>query len=62
MNDQSKFDLEVTCRARGLAARLATWKHRSLAGSTFQFAFASAVLALYSRNIVCSALRAFLGI
>ena len=47
---------------RRLAAAFDGWTHRNLACNTVQLAFASALLALYSKNIVSSIVRRMLGI
>jgi hypothetical protein len=45
-----------------LAAGINRGKPRGIAYSAVQFAFASAILALYSENILCSTFRTILGI
>lgn len=49
-------------KGRLAAAGLGGWKHRNLAYNAVQFALASAVLALYSKNVVSSVIRIILGI
>ena len=58
VNDNRKCNLGVASWKRGRA----DWKHRSLAYSAAKFAFVSAVLILYSKNIVSSIIRTILGI
>ena len=62
VKDYRKCNLRFPSWKRGLAAEFGGWKHRSLAYSVVQFAFASAVLVLYSKNIVSSTIRIILGI
>jgi len=61
-NDYRQCSHGLSLSKRGLAAGFDGWKHRSPAYSAVQFAFASAVLVLYSKNIVSSIIRTILGI
>jgi hypothetical protein len=62
VNDYRECNLRFPSSKRGLAAGFGGWKHRNLAYSAVQFAFASAVLALHSKNIGFSIIRTILGI
>ena len=62
MNENRKCTLTVHWWKVQLAASFGGWKHRNLAYNAVQFAFASAVLFLYSKNIVSPIIRTILGI
>jgi hypothetical protein len=62
MNDYRECNLRFLASKRGLAAGFGGRKHLNLACGAVQFAFASAVLALYSKNIASSMIRAIIGI
>ena len=47
---------------RGPADAFMSWKSRSIAYSALQFAVATAILVLYSRNIVSAMIRTVLGV
>ena len=46
----------------GIGRRVRYWKSRSIAYSAVQFAVATAILVLYSRNIVSATIRTVLGV
>jgi hypothetical protein len=62
VNDYRKCNGRFPCWKPGLAAGFGGWKRSSLAYSAVHVAFASAVLVLYSKNIVSSIIRAIVGI
>jgi hypothetical protein len=62
LNRYLKSSLGFVSWKSGLAAEFGGWKHRSLAYGAVQFALTSAVLVLYSKNILSSIIRTILGI
>jgi len=61
-NEDRKWNRRFHSWITQLAAKFGGWKARSLAYNAVQVVFASAVLALYSKNIVSSVTRTILGI